>query len=297
MYNGIGLGSARGSGTSGYVQRNAFFRDASRLTRDDGGRRDDGRDGENARRASKRAPCAALARHEAMRAIEVRCAELEESLRASGASEETIEARVAATRAAGRDAAAARDAAANDRDAKAVTERKEREMEKLARAFGVDKAERDAREGDAFDQDLQRRLREEKREAREAEERRRERERRKSEKRAKKERKRAKKELKRREREERRERERVERDARRVEEDRRAAERAGAKARDLERELAMLDAEIARRGLKPLDVEERRVEVPPPPPGARVAAEVPPPPPGARLQMMEARIRYRYKCD
>ena len=39
MYNGIGLTTARGSGTSGYVQQNKFHRDASRLTREapDGG--------------------------------------------------------------------------------------------------------------------------------------------------------------------------------------------------------------------------------------------------------------------
>ena len=31
MYNGIGIGSVRGTGTSGYVQSNKFFRVASRL--------------------------------------------------------------------------------------------------------------------------------------------------------------------------------------------------------------------------------------------------------------------------
>ena len=35
MYNGIGLTTARGSGTSGYVQSNKFHRERSRLQRDD----------------------------------------------------------------------------------------------------------------------------------------------------------------------------------------------------------------------------------------------------------------------
>ena len=87
MYNGIGLSSARGSGTSGYVQTNKFHRDASRLTRREaapgtGEGRDDGRE------ARRRRPNAEILAHAAKRAIEVELAELEERLEERGVPEE-----------------------------------------------------------------------------------------------------------------------------------------------------------------------------------------------------------------
>ena len=63
-------------------------------------------------------------------------------------------------------------------------------MVRLARAFGVDKRERDEREGDAFDRELQRRLRDEKR-AKRRRRRKREKARRKEAKRVKKEKRKA----------------------------------------------------------------------------------------------------------
>ena len=208
MYNGIGLASARGSGTSGYVQTNKFHRDASRLTRREAAPgRDARRDAADARR---RQPNAEILAHAAKRAIEVALVELEETLEARGVPEEERRREIDAARerltredAAKRARAEADKARRRDESTHAVAVRKEEEMVRLARAFGVDKRERDAREGDAFDQELQRRVREEKRAEREEEERRREKAKRKEAKRAKKEKKRAKKERKARERRER----------------------------------------------------------------------------------------------
>ena len=285
MYNGIGLSSARGSGTSGYVQTNKFHRDASRLTRREAAPTREGRD--DGREARRRRPNAEILEHAAKRAIEVELAELEERLEERGVPEEArageidaARARLERERAAERAKREAEATRRRDESTHAVAVRKEEEMVRLARAFGVDKRERDAREGDAFDRELQRRLRDEKRAKREEEERKREKARRKEAKRVKKEKKRAKKERKARERRERKERERAESAKRR------AAE-AEANARRFEIELAAVNAEIERRGLDPSKAEAR-VEVPPPPPasasggrdvGARTT-EVPPPPPG-----------------
>ena len=177
MYNGIGLSSARGSGTSGYVQTNKFHRDASRLTRREaapgtGEGRDDGRE------ARRRRPNAEILAHAAKRAIEVELAELEERLEERGVPEEARAGRIEAARArlererARRNGrrGAAEATRRRDESTHAVAVRKEEEMVRLARAFGVDKRERDEREGDAFDRELQRRLRDEKRAKREEEE-------------------------------------------------------------------------------------------------------------------------------
>jgi serine/arginine repetitive matrix protein 2 len=289
MRNGVGLASARGSGTSGYVQTNKFHRDASRLTRDaktnEGWRARD-RDG-GAGATTTRRPSAAILEHNALRAIEVACAELEERMASEGASEGAIEAAIEKTRRDGRDALRRRretatkaKSEARDESTHGVMQRKEEEMERLARAFGVDKRERDAREGDAFDRELQQTLREEKRAAREEEERRRARERRRAEKREKKAKKRAKK----REKRERKERERREKSKRRGEREAEDAKRNAARFRE---ELDVVDAEIKRRGLDPnarpsaVVDERRRVDVPPPP--SQRVAEVPPPPPQRRV--------------
>ena len=248
MYNGIGLSSARGSGTSGYVQSNKFHRDASRLVRKD---HDDGswrahREGG----ARHRAPNAEILAHNAKRAIEVAVSELEEACEERGASESEIASAVAALRArleaegAARAARAAKAAGADETHA--ARARKDEEMKTVARAFGISTAS-ERREGDAFDQELQRKMRDEKREAREREIREREREKRKREKKEKKEKKRAKKEAKLRERVERKERERVEKMRRRGE---RELQEANDNILRFEDELRVVDAEIERRGLR-----------------------------------------------
>ena len=236
MYNGIGLTTARGSGTSGYVQTNKFHRDASRLTRDghDGGsKRSRDAEGSRGQPVKRRGMSDAILAHNAKREIEVRVAELAERLEEDPTlSEEDRRVKTDALRRElevklderrRSEAAMKRASAAMETHAREA--RKDAEMDKLARAFGVNRREADAREGDAFDRDLQRRLKEEKREAREEEQRKREKERRKAEKRAKKEKKREKKEKRMRERAERRERERAEKNRRRGEDARRNVER------------------------------------------------------------------------
>ena len=249
MYNGIGLSSARGSGTSGYVQSNKFHRDASRLVRKD---TDDADASWRANRggARARAPNAEILAHNAKRAIEVAVSELEDACEERGASEGEKASAIAALRArleAEGVARAARAAKAGGGDeTHAARARKDEEMKTVARAFGISTAS-ERREGDAFDQELQRKIRDEKREAREREIREREREKRKREKKEKKEKKRAKKEAKLRERVERKERERVEKMRRRGE---RELQEANDNILRFEDELRVVDAEIERRGLR-----------------------------------------------
>jgi len=254
MYNGIGLSSARGSGTSGYVQSNKFHRDASRLVRkdtDDASWRANREGGGGGARS--RAPNAEILAHNAKRAIEVAVSELEEACEEKGASESEKASAVAALRArleaegAARAARAARAAkAAGADETHAARARKDEEMKTVARAFGISTAS-ERREGDAFDQELQRKIRDDKREAREREIREREREKRKREKKEKKEKKRAKKEAKLRERVKRKERERVEKMRRRGE---RELQEANDNILRFEDELRVVDAEIERRGLR-----------------------------------------------
>ena len=235
MYNGIGLSSARGSGTSGYVQSNKFHRDASRLVRKD---TDDADASWRANRggARARAPNAEILAHNAKRAIEVAVSELEDACEERGASEGEKASAIAALRA----------RLEAEGVARAARARKDEEMKTVARAFGFSTAS-ERREGDAFDQELQRKIRDEKREAREREIREREREKRKREKKEKKEKKRAKKEAKLRERVERKERERVEKMRRRGE---RELQEANDNILRFEDELRVVDAEIERRGLR-----------------------------------------------
>jgi serine/arginine repetitive matrix protein 2 len=85
-YNGIGLATARGSGTNGYVQRNAAAlplrarRTATATT---------------AAPRVQRGPNAELLLHQQKRQLELKCAELEEKMEAQGYAAEEIEARVA----------------------------------------------------------------------------------------------------------------------------------------------------------------------------------------------------------
>lgn len=81
MYNGIGLQTARGSGTNGHVQRNfAFVRPGKKenityRTESDLAKLD---------AASNRPPNQELLDHERKRKVEVKCAELEEILEKQG---------------------------------------------------------------------------------------------------------------------------------------------------------------------------------------------------------------------
>jgi serine/arginine repetitive matrix protein 2 len=78
-YNGIGLASVRGSGTSGYVQTNKFHVRASRL-----GPRDSLRDRDDLSGAGARKPNQEILEHNRKRAVEIKLLLLRESLEAAG---------------------------------------------------------------------------------------------------------------------------------------------------------------------------------------------------------------------
>lgn len=80
MYNGIGLQTARGSGTNGHVQRNFAFvrpgkKDNSYKSEQDIAQLD---------KALNKAPNQAILDHERKRKIEVKCAEFEDILEKQG---------------------------------------------------------------------------------------------------------------------------------------------------------------------------------------------------------------------
>lgn len=76
-YNGIGLASVRGSGTSGYVQTNKFHLKASRMgPRDQGGREE--------LQGGMRKPNKEILEHNRRRALEVKLLELRDKLESEG---------------------------------------------------------------------------------------------------------------------------------------------------------------------------------------------------------------------
>ncbi|KAH9516511.1 Serine/arginine repetitive matrix protein 2 [Dermatophagoides farinae] len=90
MYNGIGLQTARGSGTNGYVQRNLSFVHVSKP-------KIDYKTEEEIRRFESeylKAPNREILEHHRKRKIEVQCLELEEKLEKKGLSEDEIQKRV-----------------------------------------------------------------------------------------------------------------------------------------------------------------------------------------------------------
>lgn len=89
MSSNVGLSTPRGSGTSGYVQRNMSFL----RPRDAPSPRD--RDNLDARKYQQRAPDAEILLHDRKRAVEVKCLELQDKLEEAGeVDEEEIEKRV-----------------------------------------------------------------------------------------------------------------------------------------------------------------------------------------------------------
>jgi len=86
MYNGIGLATARGSGTNGYVQRNwaaikkikdqTSFKTEEELSKIDS--------------AANRQPNQELLDHDRKRKVELKCIELEQSLEDQGYSQDEI---------------------------------------------------------------------------------------------------------------------------------------------------------------------------------------------------------------
>jgi len=80
MYNGIGLSTVRGSGTSGHVQTNRF----AIRNRPGGGGGGGGDRGGRSSQSKDRRPNAAILAHNRLREIEVKVAELEDSLEEKG---------------------------------------------------------------------------------------------------------------------------------------------------------------------------------------------------------------------
>ena len=94
MYNGIGLQTARGSGTNGYVQRNTAFipkgrEDVKFKTEEDIKRLE---------ASANREPNQGILDHERKRKLEVKCMELEEVLEEQGYTEAEVEEKVSAYR-------------------------------------------------------------------------------------------------------------------------------------------------------------------------------------------------------
>ena len=184
MYNGIGLTTARGSGTSGYVQSNKFHRERSRLHRDDFHSQDlkTIHDREKKRRGddvSKREGNRGILEHNEKRKIEVSLVafrdKLEEDL--GEGKEEDIERKVNEERTRltrkmkeeqERQSQREEEEENNRRGFKRknfnrggkeeetheVAERQRRKMANLRQAFGISREDDERREGEAFDLSL-----------------------------------------------------------------------------------------------------------------------------------------------
>ncbi|KAJ8908446.1 hypothetical protein NDN08_005155 [Rhodosorus marinus] len=146
MYNGIGLETPRGTGTSGYVQKNyASVRKAVR--RPEGGRRE----GTGPRKAN-----AEILEHEKRRRIEVQVAEFEEEMVGKGFSPTRIEFRLKDLRKRleeDLDRESNRKETFRESDRHMRAHRKEGESKRLRRALRVDE---DYKEGDFLRRDRKR---------------------------------------------------------------------------------------------------------------------------------------------
>lgn len=80
MYNGVGLQTARGSGTNGYVQRNLAF---IKVSKEKPNYRTE-EDIKNMDAVLNRPPNAEILEHERQRKIEVKCFELQELMSDQG---------------------------------------------------------------------------------------------------------------------------------------------------------------------------------------------------------------------
>ncbi|KFM23825.1 Pre-mRNA-splicing factor CWC21 [Auxenochlorella protothecoides] len=183
MYNGIGLLTARGSGTSGYVTNNKFNLRGNAFQRRDEQREERGPD--------QRQPNAGILEHNKKRAVELEVEVMRAQLEDDGTPEDEVEEKLNAYRsqllAKLKEEASAVALQHKDEQLKQETHqiaaRKVEQMGRLRGAFGIG----ETKEGDAFDRELQDRRRQEKIAEREN----REQERRKAAKRAEKEKRRA----------------------------------------------------------------------------------------------------------
>ncbi|KAJ2502960.1 hypothetical protein GGH96_000696 [Coemansia sp. RSA 1972] len=146
MYNGIGLTSARGTGTSGHVVKNAS---TLRPGQQDGTNRHYDRD-----RAPKSKPLdKGILDHERKRQVEVKCLELQDKLEDRGLDESEIETRVDELRKRLlQDLEHMSGGRIRPYETQRVAEAKSRENSRMAQALRVDE---DYAEGAAFDRELQ----------------------------------------------------------------------------------------------------------------------------------------------
>ncbi|PWN35038.1 cwf21-domain-containing protein, partial [Meira miltonrushii] len=164
-YNGIGLSTTRGSATNGYVQKNLSnvrpprddFRKGTGSTADYRKREE--------QRVQHRQPDEGILEHERKRKIEVRCLELQLQLEEDGVEETKIEEQVAELRkklleqmAEQQQKAQQETKALRPSDTHAWGAAKADETRNLSRALGV---RQDYKEGDAFDRDLQEKMKQE----------------------------------------------------------------------------------------------------------------------------------------
>ncbi|KAJ2781786.1 RNA-splicing factor [Coemansia javaensis] len=153
MYNGIGLTTPRGSGTSGHVVKSAA---ALRPGQGAGG------PARQHRLAREHAPRAkpvdqGIVEHNRRRQVEVRCLELQDELEAQGCAAEDIEDRVARLRARLLAEVAEQRGLADSRpirpfESQRIAEAKDRENRRMAGALRVEEG---YAEGAAFDRELQ----------------------------------------------------------------------------------------------------------------------------------------------
>ncbi|GFZ45970.1 Pre-mRNA-splicing factor cwc-21 [Saitozyma sp. JCM 24511] len=158
-YNGIGLSTARGSGTNGYITRNSAF--LSIRDGPPGGAYGSGSGpkgyGDFLDTLSgppvHRAPDAGILEHERKRRVEVKVMELREELEEEGADDETIETAVEALRTQ-LTASSALLAGSRGRptDSHSIAAAKQVEMSRLQRALGVSA---DHQEGKAFQRETE----------------------------------------------------------------------------------------------------------------------------------------------
>ncbi|EWC45113.1 hypothetical protein DRE_06252 [Drechslerella stenobrocha 248] len=93
MSSNVGLSTPRGSGTSGYVQRNL-----SHIRPRDPNTAYNPRDHDRFQRHQQRQPDREILEHDRKRNVEVKCLELQDKLEDEGLAEDEIEERVAALR-------------------------------------------------------------------------------------------------------------------------------------------------------------------------------------------------------
>ncbi|KAJ3038491.1 RNA-splicing factor [Rhizophlyctis rosea] len=162
MYNGIGLSTARGSGTNGYVQRNL----SALRPRDKQPHQAPNFSDDREPPSLLRKPNQDILLHERKRQVEVQCLELRENLEGQDLQEEEIEERVSALREKllkNLQKMTQDEKTLKEHQVHQLAEAKEKKNAEMQRAFGISK---DFVEGAAFDRDLQERLKQERAEKR-----------------------------------------------------------------------------------------------------------------------------------